>query len=207
MLYKGMNMKKAALSACVCILVFCAVCTGCGNANGVKPKPQQNSVNPPTPSESAAGTSSKPEEIIEKVFSELPAAHQAEIKRLYGYYWAKDGSRSECPAINAERLAVYTGQQGMSIGFTNLRWRRVSAAKWECFAYAEEDVDCDEKRIIFTFEKDSNGTVQLVNTIIRMSNSFGPYIKGKEPEKVVAGGKTYYRYDSKSPKLVEPTLK
>ena len=184
-------MKKMTITALICALIFCAVCAGCNNANGGKP--QQN----PTELQKPA----------EQKFSELPAEQQAEIKSLYGYYWAENGSRGECPAIDADRLAVYTGQPGMSIGFTNLRWSRVSSSEWICFAYGEDDFDYATKRIIFTFVKDGNGTVKLFNKIVAMGNTFGPYIKGKEPEKVEEGGKTYYRYDANSPKLVEPTLK
>lgn len=192
-------MKKTAITALICALVFCAICAGCNNANGGKP--QQN------PAESPFPDLSIPEGITEKAFSKLPAEQQAEIKSLYGYYWAENGSRGECPAIDADRLAVYTGQPGMSIGFTNLRWSRVSSSKWICFAYGEDDFDYATKRIIFTFVKDGNGTVKLFNKIVAMQSTFGPYIKGKEPEKVEEGGKTYYRYDANSPKLVEPTLK
>ena len=192
-------MKKTVITAFICALVFCAVYTGCNNAAGGKP--QQN------PAESPSPDLSIPEGITEKAFSELPADQQAEIKSLYGYYWAKNGTRGECPAIDAERLAVYTGQPGMSIGFTNLRWSRVSSSKWICFAYGEDDFDYATRRIIFTFVKDGNGTVELSDTIVAMQSTFGPYIKGKEPEKVEEGGKTYYRYDANSPKLVEPTLK
>ena len=192
-------MKKTAITAFICALVFCAVYTGCNNAAGGKP--QQN------PAESPFPDLSIPEGITEKAFSGLPAEQQAEIKSLYGYYWAENGSRGECPAIDADRLAVYTGQPGMSIGFTNLRWSRVSSSKWICFAYGEDDLDYEKRRIIFTFVKDGNGTVKLFNKIVAMQSTFGPYIKGKEPEKVEEGGKTYYRYDANSPKLVEPTLK
>ena len=192
-------MKKMTITALICALIFCAVCAGCNNANGGKPQQK--------PDESPSPDLSIPEGIAEKTFSELPAEQQAEIKSLYGYYWAENGTRGECPAINAERLAVYTGQPGMSIGFTNLRWSRVSSSKWICFAYGEDDFDYATRRIIFTFVKDSNGTVKLSDTIVAMQSTFGPYIKGKEPEKVEEGGKTYYRYDANSPKLVEPTLK
>ena len=95
----------------------------------------------------------------------------------------------------------------MSIGFTNLRWSRVSSSKWICFAYGDDDLDYEKRRIIFTFVKDGSGTIQLFDTIVIMGSTFGPYIKGKEPEKGEEGGKTYYRYDANSPKLVEPTLK
>ena len=192
-------MKKTVITAFICALVFCAVYTGCNNAAGGKLQQK--------PDESPSPDLSIPEGIAEKTFSELPVEQQAEIKSLYGYYWAKNGTRGECPAIDAERLAVYTGQPGMSIGFTNLRWSRVSSSKWICFAYGEDDFDYATRRIIFTFVKDSNGTVKLSDTIVAMQSTFGPYIKGKEPEKVEEGGKTYYRYDANSPKLVEPTLK
>ena len=192
-------MKKTVITAFICALVFCAVYTGCNNAAGGKLQQK--------PDESPSPDLSIPEGIAEKTFSELPVEQQAEIKSLYGYYWAKNGTRGECPAIDAERLAVYTGQPGMSIGFTNLRWSRVSSSKWICFAYGEDDFDYATRRIIFTFVKDGNGTVKLSDTIVAMQSTFGPYIKGKEPEKVEEGGKTYYRYDANSPKLVEPTLK
>ena len=192
-------MKKTVITAFICALVFCAVYTGCNNAAGGKLQQK--------PDESPSPDLSIPEGIAEKTFSELPVEQQAEIKSLYGYYWAKNGTRGECPAINAGRLAVYTGQPGMSIGFTNLRWSRVSSSKWICFAYGEDDFDYATRRIIFTFVKDGNGTVKLSDTIVAMQSTFGPYIKGKEPEKVEEGGKTYYRYDANSPKLVEPTLK
>lgn len=183
-------MKKTAITAFICALVFCAVYTGCNNAAGGKPQQKP-----------------APEGITEKAFSELPADQQAEIESLYGYYWAENGTRGECPAINAGRLAVYTGQPGMSIGFTNLRWSRVSSSKWICFAYGADDEAYETKRIIFTFVKDGNGTVKLFDKIVLMNSTFGPYIKGKEPDTIEEGGKMYYRYDSKSPKLVEPTLK
>lgn len=210
-----MNWNKI-FTLCACVLLFCAVCTACNNAAGGKPqkpvdsqKPaeSQNPADPKNPTESPSPDLSIPEGIAEKTFSELPAEQQTEIKSLYGYYWAQNGSRAECPAIDADRLAVYTGQPGMSIGFTNLRWSRVSSSKWICFAYGEDDFDYATRRIIFTFVKDGNGTVKLFDKIILMGKTFGPYIKGKEPEKVIEGGKMYYRYDTKSPKLVEPTLK
>ena len=188
-------MKKMTITALICALVFCAVCTACNNAAGGKPQQNptesQKPVDPKKPTESPSPDLSIPEGIAEKALSELPPEQQTEIKSLYGYYWAQNGSRAECPAIDADRLAVYTGQPAMSIGFTNLRWSRVSSSKWICFA----------------FVKGSNGTVKLFDTIIAMNSTFGPYIKGKEPEKFEEGGQTYYRYDSKSPKLVEPTLK
>ena len=148
----------------------------------------------------------KVKEAAEQLFSELPQDQQEEIKNLYGYYWANDGTRNECPAINAERLAVY-GNGRMSMSFTNLRWSRVSSSMWECFSYAQNDTSYGEKRIIFTFVKDSNGTIKVYDVIMKMGPPpFGPYTKGKEPEKVVEGGKTYYRYNSKSPKLDEPRM-
>ena len=130
-------MKKMTITALICALVFCAVCTACNNAAGGKP--QQNPTESQKPSESPSPDLSIPKGITEKAVSELPAEQQTEIKSLYGYYWAENGSRGECPAIDAERLAVYTGQPGMSIGFTNLRWSRVSSSKWICFAYGEDD--------------------------------------------------------------------
>ena len=201
-------MKKMTITALICALVFCAVCTACNNAAGGKP--QQNPTESQKPSESPSPDLSIPKGIAEKAVSELPTEQQTEIKSLYGYYWAENGSRGECPAIDAERLAVYTGQPGMSIGFTNLRWSRVSSSKWICFAYGEDDEAYETKRIIFIFVKGSNGTVKLFDTIVAMNSTFGPYIKGKEPEKFEEGGKTYYTYDKnnpKSPKLVEPELK
>ena len=204
-------MKKMTITALICALVFCAVCTACNNAAGGKPQQNptesQKPVDPQKPSESPSPDLSIPKGIAEKALSALPAEQQTEIKSLYGYYWAENGSRGECPAIDAERLAVYTGQPGMSIGFTNLRWSRVSSSKWICFAYGEDDEAYETKRIIFIFVKGSNGTVKLFDTIVAMNSTFGPYIKGKEPEKFEEGGATYYRYDAKSPKLVEPTFK
>ena len=204
-------MKKMTITALICALVFCAVCTACNNAAGGKPQQNptesQKPADPQKPSESPSPDLSIPKGIAEKKVSELPAEQQTEIKSLYGYYWAENGSRGECPAIDAERLVVYTGQPGMSIGFTNLRWSRVSSSKWICFAYGEDDEAYETKRIIFIFVKGSNGTVKLFDTIVAMNSTFGPYIKGKEPEKFEEGGATYYRYDAKSPKLVEPTFK
>ena len=204
-------MKKMTITALICALVFCAVCTACNNAAGGKPQQNptesQKPADPQKPSESPSPDLSIPKGIAEKKVSELPAEQQTEIKSLYGYYWAENGSRGECPAIDAERLAVYTGQPGMSIGFTNLRWSRVSSSKWICFAYGEDDFDYATRRIIFTFVKGSNGTVKLFDTIVAMNSTFGPYIKGKEPEKFEEGGATYYRYDSNSPKLGELTFK
>ena len=154
-------------------------------------------------------------EAEEKEFSALPADQQAEIQSLYGYYWADDGNKHECPAIDAERLAVYTSNEFMSMGFTNLRWSRVSSSMWVCYSYAEEDTDYEEKRIIFTFVKDNNGTLKVFDTIVRMNGTYGPYVKGKEPDKFEESGKTYYTYDKatydkepkKSPKMFEPALK
>lgn len=155
----------------------------------------------------------KVEEAVEQLFSDLPADQQAEIKTLYGYYWADDGNKAECPAINNERLAVYTNSEFMSMGFTNLRWSRISSSMWVCFSYAENDDE--EKRIVFTFIKDNKGTLKVWDQILRMgTDAYGPYIKGKEPDKFEEGGKTYYTYDKaaydkdpkKSPKLFEPRM-
>ena len=154
-------------------------------------------------------------EAEEKEFSALPADQQTEIQSLYGYYWADDGNKNECPAIDAERLAVYTSNEFMSMGFTNLRWSRVSSSMWVCYSYAEEDTDYEEKRIIFTFVKDNNGTLKDFDTIVRMNGTYGPYVKGKAPDKFEESGKTYYTYDKatydkepkKSPKMFEPALK
>lgn len=155
----------------------------------------------------------KVEEAAEQLFSDLPADQQAEIKTLYGYYWADDGNKAECPAINNERLAVYTNSEFMSMGFTNLRWSRISSSMWVCFSYAENDDE--EKRIVFTFIKDNKGTLKVWDQILRMgTDAYGPYIKGKEPDKFAEGGKTYYTYDKaaydkdpkKSPKLYEPRM-
>lgn len=149
-------------------------------------------------------------EAEEKEFSALPAEQQTEIKSLYGYYWADDGNKGECPAIDAERLAVYTTMEFMSMGFTNLRWSRVSSSMWVCYSYAEDDTDYENKRIIFTFVKDNNGTLKVFDTIVLMDGTYGPYVKGKEPDKFEESGKTYYTYDKndpKSPKLFEPTMK
>ena len=151
-------------------------------------------------------------EAEEKEFSALPADQQTEIKSLYGYYWADDGNKGECPAIDAERLALYTTMEFMSMGFTNLRWSRVSSSMWVCCSYAEDETDYDyeNKRIIFTFVKDNNGTLKVFDTIVAMSSTYGPYIKGKKPDTIEKDGKTYYTYDKndpKSPKLFEPKLK
>jgi len=151
----------------------------------------------------------KVEEAEEKLLSDLPSNLQKEIEKLYGYYWAGDGNKHECPAINGERLAVYTDNEFMSMGFENFRWSKISPSMWVCYSYASDfsgEVDYSEKRIVFTFVKDSNGTLKVFDTITRMSDTYGPYIKGKEPETVVEGGKTYYRYDSTSPKLFEPRM-
>ena len=149
-------------------------------------------------------------EAEEKEFSALPAEQQTEIKSLYGYYWADDGNKHECPAIDAERLAVYTDNAFMSMGFTNLRWSRVSSSMWVCYSYAEDDTDYENKRIIFTFVKDNNGTLKVFDTIVLMNDTYGPYIRGKKPDTIKEGGETYYTYDKndpKSPKLFEPTMK
>ena len=157
-----------------------------------------------------------PEEITEKAFADLPADEQTEIKTLYGYYWSSDGTKSECPAIDADRLGVYTGNEFMSMGFTNLRWSKVSSSTWTCFSYAEDDEDYGTKRLIFTFMKDADGTVWLWDTIVAMANStYGPYVIGKTPDTFEEGGKTYYTYDKaiydknpkRSPKLFELTMK
>ena len=157
-----------------------------------------------------------PEEITEKAFADLPADEQTEIKTLYGYYWSSDGTKSECPAIDADRLGVYTGNEFMSMGFTNLRWSKVSSSTWACFSYAEDDEDYGAKRLIFTFMKDADGTVWLWDTIVAMANStYGPYVIGKTPDTFEEGGKTYYTYDKaiydknpkRSPKLFELTMK
>ena len=203
-------MKKMTITALICALVFCAVCTACNNAAGGKP--QQNPTESQKPSESPSPDLSIPKGIAEKKVSELPAEQQTEIKSLYGYYWADDGNKGECPAIDAERLALYTTMEFMSMGFTNLRWSRVSSSMWVCCSYAEDETDYDyeNKRIIFTFVKDNNGTLKVFDTIVAMSRTYGPYIKGKKPDTIEKDGKTYYTYDKndpKSPKLFEPTLK
>ena len=156
-----------------------------------------------------------PEGITEKEFSELTPDQQKEIKSLYGYYWAGDGTRNECPAINAGRLAVYSNSKSMSMGFTNLRWSNASPSTWVCFSYGENDGDFETKRIVFTFMKDNDGTIWLWDTIVAMNGTYGPYVKGKDPDKFEESGKTYYTYDKatydkepkKSPKMFEPALK
>ena len=212
-------MKKMTITTLICALVFCIVCTACNNAAGGKPqkpvdsqKPteSQNPADPKKPTESPSTRPAVPEGIAEKLFSELSAEQQAEVKTLYGYYWAQNGSKGECPAINAERIAVYNASsESMSVEFINVRWAQISPSAWVCFSYAfdENDYVPENRRFIFVFSKGGDGTVKVWDTIILMDETYGPYIKGKEPEKVIEGGKTYYRYDSKSPKLFEPTLK
>jgi len=156
-----------------------------------------------------------PEGITEKAFADLPADEQTEIKTLYGYYWSSDGTKSECPAIDADRLGVYTVSEFMSMGFTNFRWSKVSSSTWACFSYAEDDEDYGAKRLIFTFMKDADGTIWLWDTIVAMGGTYGPYVKGKIPDTFEEGGKTYYTYDKatydknpkRSPKLFDLTMK
>lgn len=156
-----------------------------------------------------------PEGITEKAFADLPADQQAEVQSLYGYYWSSDGTKSECPAINADRLGVYTASEFMSMGFTNLRWSKVSSSTWACFSYAEDDEDYGAKRLIFTFMKDADGTIWLWDTIVAMGGTYGPYVKGKIPDTFEEGDKTYYTYDKatydknpkRSPKLFDLTMK
>ena len=156
-----------------------------------------------------------PEGITEKAFADLPADQQAEVQSLYGYYWSSDGTKSECPAINADRLGVYTVSEFMSMGFTNLRWSKVSSSTWTCFSYGEDDKDHGVKRLIFTFMKDADGTIWLWDTIVAMSGTYGPYVIGKTPDRFEEGGETYYTYDKaiydknpkRSPKLFELTMK
>lgn len=157
----------------------------------------------------------KVEEATEQLFSDFSAADQAEIASLYSYYWADDGNKGECPALDAARLAVYANNAYMSMGFSNLRWSKVSPSMWICFSYASSDTNYNNKRIVFTFTKDRDGTVKLWDTIILMGGTYGPYLKGKTPDTFEESGVTYYTYDKntydtdprKSPKLFEPRLK
>jgi len=157
----------------------------------------------------------KVEEATEQLFSDFSAADQAEIASLYSYYWADDGNKGECPALDAARLAVYANNAYMSMGFSNLRWSKVSPSMWICFSYASSDTNYNNKRIVFTFTKDRDGTVKLWDTIILMGGTYGPYLKGKKPDTFEESGVTYYTYDKntydtdprKSPKLFEPRLK
>lgn len=147
--------------------------------------------------------------VVQYAFDDLSPADKTEVESLYGYYWADNGSRNECPAINADRIAVYNaGNKEMSVGFTKVRWGKLSASKWVCFAYVQDETDYvpSQRRFIFVFEK-NDGTVKVWDTIVLMNGTFGPYTKGKEPETVQEGSTTYYRYDAGSPKLHEPTLK
>ena len=200
-------MKKITITTLICTLVFCAVCMACNNAAGGKPQKPADSQKP---AESSSTRPAVPEGIAEKLFSDLSAEQQAEVKTLYGYYWAENGSKGECPAINAERIAVYNASsESMSVEFINVRWAQISPSAWVCFSYASDENDYvpENRRLIFVFSKGSGGTIKVWDTIIRMRETYGPYIKGKEPEKVIENGKMYYRYDSKSPKLFKPTLK
>ena len=192
------------LFTCVCACMVFAVLSGCKNAvSGSKPVVNGNA------GEGTPPTRPKiPEGIVEKKFSQLSVDEQAEITSLYGYYWSDDGTRNECPAIDADRIAVYNGNAFMSRSFENFRWGKISASKWVCFSYAADDdsYDPNDRRFIFVFSKDSNGTPLLWDRIVLMGEDyFGPYIKGKNPDTIVKNGVTYYRYDEKSPELVEPT--
>ncbi len=202
-------MKRSKIVfACVCACMVFAVLSGCNNVlNNGKPSVGGNAGGggtlPPT-------RPAIPEGIVEKDFSQLSAADQAEIASLYGYYWADDGTRNECPAIDATKLAVYNGNAFMSRSFENFRWGKISASQWVCFSYASDEMAYapDDRRFIFVFAKDGNGTPYLWDRIVLMGEGyFGPYIKGKTPDTFEESGVTYYRYDDKSPKLVEPTPK
>ena len=197
--------RNKIFTLCICALMLCA---GCNNPAGGKQKP----ADPHKPAESSSTRPDVPEGITEKKLSELSKKQQAEVKTLYGYYWAESGYRGECPAIDAERIAVYNaGSEAMSVGFTDVRWAQISASAWVCFAYASDENDYvpENRRFTFVFSKGKDGTVKVWDKIHLMNKKifYGPYIKGKKPETLIEGGKTYYRYDSKSPKLFELTLK
>ena len=110
---------------------------------------------------------------------------------------------------------MYSNSKRMSMGFTNLRWSNASPSTWVCFSYGENDEDFETKRIVFTFMKDNDGTIWLWDTIVAMNGTYGPYVKGKDPDKFEESGGTYYTYDKatydkepkKSPKMFEPALK
>lgn len=148
-----------------------------------------------------------PDDIAEKKFSELPAADQAEIARLYGCYWPS-GEKKQCAQIGAGTLVSYS--TAMSYSYTNLRWSKLSPSVWVCCSYYKDNTEYDsaDRKVIFKFTENA-GTWTLEQYVVPMGTQAGPFTKGKDVEKL-PGGKdgadcyVYDKNDATSPKMLAP---